>query len=991
MRKDIVLVAAALLGSAGLCQGVALQPVLYSSIAGMPSADEPGGGTFLAGTSSPFNRFVSSPGGNYWALIARRTGGVSGNYAVIRGSGDAVGDTVLAATGDAVPAPFGTLTFLTGTTGTTRGLNLTELAVHDSGAVAFSGQTSGVPKQVLCVYSPSGNRVERRGGELLPGLLVTPGGSVSTNAAIIDSSNTASFLGINFLDSTRTTFQTFSITNLTAPVNFAAYGRGAMGATLAAADLINQQAVTPITGGAGTLNGHVGGSLGMLPDGSSWVLRGTETTSTTTPQIIRDGVVTYEFASPIPGLPGEVIASTSGGIGTPVLDANNNLYVPVQSLGGVRGLLRNDSLIAKGGAPIFPGSSSSYVTDRAFLALAAPNGRHAVLNYIQTTPTLIRVCVVDGQTLVAQTGDHVDVNLNGLDDDGYEIKDLDPSSSSFSADGYLYLGVTLQQTGQTATVGGAMLRIAAPSAVCHPEWQLAGSGVSGSGVNTLSVFPNGDVAAGGDFSGPGSNVARYSPSANTWSALGAGTNGVVYCSLVHISGDLIVGGSFSEAGGVPTMNVARYNPVSGVWSPLGTSIGGGGVNGPVYAMAELPNGGIAVGGTFNLADGLSAVSNVAIYSDVFNSWSPSASLGAGTDGTVYALAALESGDFIAGGSFSNAGGGSASNIARFTSSSSAWSPLGTGVDAQVLALEKLAANDVAVGGSFLNANGLPASHIARVDPSSSTWSALGAGADDDVACIRRELGTGVFVGGSFLNAGGAPAARIARFDIASSVWSALDSGADQQVRAIASLSGALAPEHIVAGGTFSNVGGYLANRIAIWREHTAPSINNQPVSINCLGAPTLSYEVDEDGIPAPFFQWQWKAPGATDWSAMVNGPLQVGGSGSATVSGVRTNRIDILPNGSIEYLRGSQFRVVLTNSCGSVTSDPAKLAPCSADFDCNGTVSVNDLFAFLAAWFAQNGLTAPGLSADFDSNGTVSVNDLFAFLAAWFAQNGACS
>ena len=64
--------------------------------------------------------------------------------------------------------------------------------------------------------------------------------------------------------------------------------------------------------------------------------------------------------------------------------------------------------------------------------------------------------------------------------------------------------------------------------------------------------------------------------------------------------------------------------------------------------------------------------------------------------------------------------------------------------------------------------------------------------------------------------------------------------------------------------------------------------------------------------------------------------------------------------------------------------------PCSADVDQSGTVSVNDLFAFLGAWFAQNGLSGPSLSADFDNSGAVSVNDLFAFLGAWFAQNGVC-
>lgn len=51
---------------------------------------------------------------------------------------------------------------------------------------------------------------------------------------------------------------------------------------------------------------------------------------------------------------------------------------------------------------------------------------------------------------------------------------------------------------------------------------------------------------------------------------------------------------------------------------------------------------------------------------------------------------------------------------------------------------------------------------------------------------------------------------------------------------------------------------------------------------------------------------------------------------------------------------------------------------CAADFDGNGTVEVPDIFAFLAAWFAQQP------AADFDGVGGVAVPDIFAFLSAWF-------
>ncbi len=54
-------------------------------------------------------------------------------------------------------------------------------------------------------------------------------------------------------------------------------------------------------------------------------------------------------------------------------------------------------------------------------------------------------------------------------------------------------------------------------------------------------------------------------------------------------------------------------------------------------------------------------------------------------------------------------------------------------------------------------------------------------------------------------------------------------------------------------------------------------------------------------------------------------------------------------------------------------------ATCAADFDQNGSLEVPDIFAYLAAWFAED------RAADFDNNGLLAVPDIFAFIAAWFA------
>ncbi len=120
------------------------------------------------------------------------------------------------------------------------------------------------------------------------------------------------------------------------------------------------------------------------------------------------------------------------------------------------------------------------------------------------------------------------------------------------------------------------------------------------------------------------------------------------------------GGGLPTAGGVPANYIARVNPSTGVWSALGSGVGG--VAFPsVFALAVLPGGEVLAGGNFSTAGGVPA-NNIARYNPGTGVWS---ALGAGIDNTANALAVLPGGDVVAGGQFSTAGGVSANNIARY--------------------------------------------------------------------------------------------------------------------------------------------------------------------------------------------------------------------------------------------------------------------------------------------------------------------------------------
>ena len=236
------------------------------------------------------------------------------------------------------------------------------------------------------------------------------------------------------------------------------------------------------------------------------------------------------------------------------------------------------------------------------------------------------------------------------------------------------------------------------------------------------------------------------------------------------------------------------------WSALGSD-----VNGSVKALAIMGSD-LYVGGFFTNAGGVSA-NNIARWNG--SSWS---TLGAGVNGDVYALAVLGS-DLYVGGYFTTAGGVSANHIARWNGST--WSPLGSGTNFSVYALA-VSGSDLYVGGRFTTAGGVSANHIARWNGTTNSWSALGTGiggSSSPVVFALAVMGSDLYVGGYFTTAGGANTNSIARWNGAS--WYPLSLGVDDTVFALATNG-----SDLYVGGYFPTVGGVNINHIAKWNGST---------------------------------------------------------------------------------------------------------------------------------------------------------------------------
>ena len=83
--------------------------------------------------------------------------------------------------------------------------------------------------------------------------------------------------------------------------------------------------------------------------------------------------------------------------------------------------------------------------------------------------------------------------------------------------------------------------------------------VAHAAVNTLALTPNGDVLVGGAFTSagglPANNIALFNPASGSWTPLGAGTNDAVYALALPAGGDFLVGGEFTSAGGVVCVGI----------------------------------------------------------------------------------------------------------------------------------------------------------------------------------------------------------------------------------------------------------------------------------------------------------------------------------------------------------------------------------------------------------------------------------------------------
>jgi len=180
-----------------------------------------------------------------------------------------------------------------------------------------------------------------------------------------------------------------------------------------------------------------------------------------------------------------------------------------------------------------------------------------------------------------------------------------------------------------------------------------------------------------------------------------------------------------------------------------------------------------------------------------------------------------------------------------------------------------------------------------------------------------------------------------------------------------------------------------------------PVVVTQPSSGSACPADSAVFTVSVAGSGPFNYQWQWQPAGpSTPWAALSNGiNLSTQAIPAFDVTGATTAAVGVRSIGGL----GGNFRCIVTNSWGSVTSTEATLSiiACTCgladvasdsldtDRNPNNAIGPEDLDAFIAGFIADNTAIADVASDSLDTayspNGSVGPEDLDAFIASFIA------
>ncbi len=149
------------------------------------------------------------------------------------------------------------------------------------------------------------------------------------------------------------------------------------------------------------------------------------------------------------------------------------------------------------------------------------------------------------------------------------------------------------------------------------QWHALGSGTQGI-VRALELLENGDLLVGGSFGSaggfPANGLACWD--GTDWHAVGSGFTGTnsnsPYAFATTPNGDIVVAGAFQVVGGLTVNNIAKWSPTTDTWSAMGSGMSPR-IQTSVSDLSVAPDGTVYAAGQFDSAGASPLAVNAALF------------------------------------------------------------------------------------------------------------------------------------------------------------------------------------------------------------------------------------------------------------------------------------------------------------------------------------------------------------------------------------------
>lgn len=365
-------------------------------------------------------------------------------------------------------------------------------------------------------------------------------------------------------------------------------------------------------------------------------------------------------------------------------------------------------------------------------------------------------------------------------------------------------------------------------------------------VSALALQPDGRVLVGGTFTTLAGEPRRNLGLINADGSLDRGFVADVFggqysgvrCLAVQRDGRILVGGVFTNVAGQPRKNLTRLHPDGTVDSSFQADVTSDDFA-AVLCLAVQPDGKILVGGTFTNLGGLPRDNLGRLLPDgtVDSSFNPGTDFDLDSDWflppSVLSLVVQADGRILVGGSFTSLAGQRREGLGRLHADGSLDASFNPGADFFVSTMAEQPDGKILVGGAFEMLAGQPRCFLGRLHADGSLDTTFTAGTGGQVQVIALQTDGRMAIGGLFDEVNGQLRNFLARLEPDGTLDGTFSPGMEGGFRSLVSAL-ALQPDgRWIVGGEFDSLDGQARNDLARLN-NTAPAFQALEVAGSIL-------------------------------------------------------------------------------------------------------------------------------------------------------------